>query len=84
MIIYGQLVLIFCLIVAIPLFHLYTFFTEVGVLDQWKGKMNQAALIFLFLFTGTLFIYFISPSARIKGLIQLAMVAVVAILLLLI
>ena len=59
------------LVVAVPLLHLYTFFTEVGHLDQWEPWL----VIVMLVLTGTWFIYFVSPSARIKLGIQLLLVA---------
>ena len=59
------------LVVAVPLLHLYTFFTEVGHLDQWEPWL----VIVMLVLTGTWFIYFVSPSARMKLGIQLLLVA---------
>ena len=50
------------LVVAVPLLHLYTFFTEAGHLDQWEPWL----VIVMLVLTGTWFIYFVSPSARRK------------------
>ncbi len=61
-------------IVLIYVFHLYTFFTEAEALNAWSSKVAQTALFFLFLVTGSLFIYFVRPSALKKGLIQLMLI----------
>ena len=59
------------LVVAVPLLHLYTFFTEAGYLDQWEPWL----VIVMLVLTGTWFIYFVSPSARRKLGIQLLLIA---------
>ena len=59
------------LVVAVPLLHLYTFFTEAGHLDQWEPWL----VIVMLVLTGTWFIYFVSPSARRKLGIQLLLIA---------
>ncbi|QMT39516.1 enterochelin ABC transporter [Neisseria shayeganii] len=56
--------------VAVQVFHLYTFFSEAGHLNRWPGWQVILCLVF----TGTLFIYFVSPSARLKGVLQLALI----------
>ena len=57
------------LFAAAPLLHLYTFFTEAGHLNRYPNHL----IIILLLITGTYFIYFVSPPARRKGLIQLSL-----------
>ena len=59
------------LVVAVPLLHLYTFFTEAGHLDQWEPWLVIVMLVLI----GTWFIYFVSPSARRKLGIQLLLIA---------
>ena len=59
------------LVVAVPLLHLYTFFTEAGHLNKWQPWQ----VIVMLVATGTWFIYFVSPSARMKLGIQLLLVA---------
>ena len=59
------------LVVAVPLLHLYTFFTEAGHLDQWEPWL----VIVMLVLTGTWFIYFVSPSSRKKLGIQLLLIA---------
>lgn len=67
-----MLEIIFMLLVAaIPLLHLYTFFTEAGHLNKWQPWQ----VIVMLVATGTWFIYFVSPSARMKLGIQLLLVA---------
>lgn len=67
-----MLEIIFMLLVAaVPLLHLYTLFTEAGHLNKWQPWQVVVMLVA----TGTWFIYFVSPSARIKLGIQLLLVA---------
>lgn len=66
------------LVVAIPILHLYTFFTEAGHLNRYPNYR----IIILLLLTGTYFIYFVSPSARRKGLLQIGLSLILMICLL--
>ena len=63
--------LILLIKVAVPILHLYTFFTEATHLNHYKNHH----IILLLLLTGTLFIYFVSPTARNKGLMQIGLIA---------
>ncbi len=54
---------------AVILLHLYTCFTEARHLNRWPNRQ----VILLLLLTGTLFLYFVSPSARNKLLIQIGL-----------
>lgn len=59
------------IIVVIPVFHLYTFFTEAEHLNRYPNYL----IIFWLILTGTLFIYFVSSTAMKKGLVQLVLLA---------
>ncbi|WP_225747663.1 enterochelin ABC transporter [Eikenella sp. Marseille-P7795] len=59
------------LMAAVPLLHLYTFFTEARHLNKWQPWQ----IIVMFALTGTWFIYFVSRTARIKLGIQLLLIA---------
>ena len=64
--------LVFILLVcAVFALHLHTCFSEAQHLNRWQGWQ----IILMLALTGTLFIYFVSRTALLKGAVQLALIA---------
>lgn len=51
--------------------HLHTCFSEAQHLNRWQGWQ----IILMFALMGTLFIYFVSRTALLKGAVQLVLIA---------
>ncbi|WP_315360681.1 enterochelin ABC transporter [Neisseria bacilliformis] len=64
------LTLIVCAVIVL---HMYTCFSEAQHLNRWPGWQ----IILMFALTGTLFIYFVSRTALLKGAVQLALIALI-------
>ncbi|MGF6147102.1 Uncharacterised protein [Kingella potus] len=56
---------------AVAVLHLHTCFSEAVHLNRWPGWQ----IILMFALTGTLFVYFISRTALLKGAAQLVLIA---------
>ena len=59
------------LVCTVFMLHLHTCFSEAQHLNRWQGWQ----IILMLALTGTLFIYFVSRTALLKGAVQLALIA---------